>query len=339
MVRDVLMLRALGLGDLLTAVPAMRAVRRHYRADLVTLLTSPDLIPLAELAQVADAVLPVEPFVLGPLPPLACDVAVNLHGRGPESTRSLLERAPGTLVAFRHPAIPETAGAPPWDPGEHEVTRWCRLLDSNGIPAYPGDLVLDTPAEAPPGARATIVHPGAAAGSRRWPAGSFAEVARRLAADGHDVVVTGGPDERALAAEVCAAAGMPASANLAGTTDVMQLAALMSAARLVVTGDTGVAHLATAYERPSVVLFGPTSPALWGPPARPWHRYLWNGSTGNPHAVAPDPGLLGISVDEVLAAAAAVDRGRRELSRVPRDTPTSTVVSNGRSLASDNWGV
>jgi hypothetical protein len=56
------------------------------------------------------------------------------------------------------------------------------------------------------------------------------------------------------------------------------------------------------------VLFGPTSPAHWGPPAdRPWHRTLWAGQVGDPHATAPDPGLLMIDVDDVCAALEALE--------------------------------
>jgi ADP-heptose:LPS heptosyltransferase len=244
--------------------------------------------------------------VLGPLPPLACDLAVNLHGRGPQSSRSLLQLHPERLLAFRHPDVPETSGGPDWRADEHEVARWCRLLDSYDIAAYPGDLLLTRP-DVPPATRgATIVHAGAAAGARRWPADRFADVARRLAADGHRVVLTGSASERRLASDICAVAGLAADANLAGATDLLGLAALVAEARLVISGDTGVAHLASAYERPSVVLFGPTSPELWGPPARPWHRALWAGTTGDPHAGSLDPGLAIITVAEVLQAASDV---------------------------------
>ena len=54
-----------------------------------------------------------------------------------------------------------------------------------------------------------------------------------------------------------------------------------------------------------MVLFGPTSPALWGPPPdRPWHRALWAGTSGDPHGQLPDPGLLAIDVDQVTEALA-----------------------------------
>jgi ADP-heptose:LPS heptosyltransferase len=74
-----------------------------------------------------------------------------------------------------------------------------------------------------------------------------------------------------------------------------------------VCGDTGVAHLATAFGRPSVLLFGPTPPGEWGPPPeRTRHRVLWAGEVGDPLAPGPTPGLLAIGVEDVVAALAAL---------------------------------
>ena len=78
----------------------------------------------------------------------------------------------------------------------------------------------------------------------------------------------------------------------------------MAAARLVVCGDTGAAHLATAFATPSVVLFGPMPPALWGPPREGPHTVLWHGTgLGDPWGAQVDPALARIDVPEVLAAA------------------------------------
>jgi ADP-heptose:LPS heptosyltransferase len=309
--RRVLALRALGLGDLLTGLPALRALRDAFPGHELVLAAPPALEPLARLSGAVDALAPTLP--LAPLDPCltGVEVAVNLHGRGPESHRLLAALRPGRLIAFAHPAVPDTAGAPRWRPDEHEVPRWCRLLAEAGIPADPERLELSRPAvPAPALARgATLLHPGAASAARRWPPERFAAVARAERARGRDVVVTGAPDERALAADVAARAGLPRRSVLAGETDLRGLAALVGAAGRVVCGDTGVAHLATALGTPSVVLFGPTPPALWGPPeCDPRHRTLWAGRRGDPHGRKPDPGLLAIEVDDVLAVLAELDR-------------------------------
>lgn len=301
MARTLLVLRALGVGDLLTAVPALRALHRTNRAHRVVLAAPAALEPLALLTGAVDAVLAAHP--LQPLSEAAkcADVAVNLHGRGPQSHRVLVEARPRRLIAFAHAEVPETAGAPAWRPDEHEVKRWCRLLQEYGIPADPTDLRLPSAAGSH---GATVIHPGAASPARRWPPDRWAKVAAAERAAGRRVVVTGGPAEAGLAHRVADGAGLDGAAVLAGHTDLRELAEIVAGAGAVVAGDTGVAHLATAFGTPSVTLFGPTPPALWGPPTawRDRHVVLWKGSTGDPHAGAPDPGLLRIEPDEVIAA-------------------------------------
>ncbi|HEU4973441.1 MAG TPA: glycosyltransferase family 9 protein [Baekduia sp.] len=269
------------------------------------------LAPLAALAgcSLADA---------APLAPLAPELhgaglLVNLHGRGPQSHAVALAARPRRLIAFAHPEVPETAGMPAWRADEHEVARWCRLLAESGIPADPARLELpapELPAELAWTAGATVVHPGAASAARRWPPERFAAVAAAEGRAGRTVVVTGGPAEHGIAAEVVDRAGLAERAVLAGRTDLAALAAVVAHAGRVVCGDTGVAHLATAFARPSVLLFGPTSPDEWGPlhasRGAGRHRVLWAGRTGDPHADRPHPGLLEIQPREVLAELAAL---------------------------------
>jgi ADP-heptose:LPS heptosyltransferase len=98
-------------------------------------------------------------------------------------------------------------------------------------------------------------------------------------------------------------AGLPGDDVLAGRTPLPVLAALIADAALVLCGDTGVAHLATAYGTPSVRMFGPVPPALWGPRTdHDRHVCLWAGTTGDPHADRPDPGLLRVTTEAVLEA-------------------------------------
>jgi ADP-heptose:LPS heptosyltransferase len=292
-------LRALKLGDLLVAAPALHALRRAYPQhrrlyaaqgwlqDAVALVAGFELLPTHGLD---------EPLAL---PPGRADVAVNLHGSGPESQGRIEALQARRTISHRTDRRP----GPPWQDGIHERERWSRLLSWHGIRADPHEVAIDVPGIPTPFPDATIVHVGAAYGSRLWPAGRFADVARQLREAGHTVVFTGGPAERQRAADVALQAGARSAAVLAGEQSLEQFAALVAQARLVVSADTGAAHLASAYGRPSVVLFGPAPPEEWGPPPGP-HLVLTRAELrrGDTFAPDPDPALLGVSVQDVLDA-------------------------------------
>lgn len=310
---DLLVLRALGLGDLLASVPALRGCRRAWPQHRLVLAAPRLLAEWAQRLGLVDATVdaaPLEPLRWDGPPP---DVAVNLHGRGPQSHQLLQALTPGRLLAFDQPGAGHVG--PPWrGPGaavEHEVGRWNRLLDAStgGRSACSvDDLLLPSPTTPSPRAGAVVVHPGAASRSRRWPAGRFAAVAAHLSSTGREVVVTGGAAETAVTEEVVRAAGLDPSADLGGRLDLDELHALVDGASLVVVGDTGVGHLATASRTPSVHLFGPVSPDAWGPVIdADRHRVLWHGephedADGDPHGDEVDARLDRIRVDEVVRA-------------------------------------
>jgi ADP-heptose:LPS heptosyltransferase len=309
----ILVLRALGVGDLATAVPALRGVRAAYPGRELALAAPGWLAPLAALVGGVDRVLPTDGLGAGRWPGPSPEVAVNLHGRGPQSHRMLARSRPGRLLGFRCPAAGHPDG-PDWDDAEHEVRRWCRLLHWYGLPADPADLALHRPPPVGTPVGATVVHPGTKIAEKRWPADRFAALARELTARGHRVVLTGSADERDLTRRVAHLAGLPDDAVLAGRTDLAELAALVADGRLVVSGDTGVAHLATAYGTPSVVLFGPVSPALWGPPPdRARHRVLRasDGEWRDPDGVGVPATLAALPLDRVLTAVDDAERAVR----------------------------
>ncbi|MCM4079588.1 glycosyltransferase family 9 protein [Paractinoplanes hotanensis] len=298
----ILALRALGVGDLLTAVPALRGLRGAFPEHRLTLAAPDWLTPLIELIGDVDRIVPVAS--LQPTTPLpAAEIAVNLHGSGPQSHRLLQAAQPAKLWAFANVEAGHLDG-PPWQAEEHEVRRWCRLVRHYGVACDEADLTLAAPGDTPV-AGATIIHPGAKSPSRRWPADRYAAVARRLSSAGHRVLITGSAAEHDLAVRVAERAGLSGAA-VPGTS-LGELAALVARARVVISGDTGIAHLATAYGTPSVVLFGPMSPERWGPPARPQHRTIWHGTRSEPgDSTEPGvhPALLAVEPGEVLDAAA-----------------------------------
>ena len=313
--RRLVVLRALKLGDLLAAVPALRALARTFPHHERVLAAPAWLEPLVTHIGVVDGI--VDTPGLAALDPSlgGADVAVNLHGSGPQSTALLAASRPGRLISFG------LAGGPVWRDDEHERERWCRLLREYGIPADAGDLHVEVPhVEVPEQAHgATVLHSGASSEARRWPVERWAAVARAELDAGRGVVLTGSVGEAPLAAEVARRAGLPGSAVLAGRTGLLELLAVVAASARVVCGDTGVAHVASALGTPSVVLFGPTSPATWGPPASGPHIALWSGSPGDPHATRADPGLLAISADDVIEALlSSCGRGESSMVRTLR---------------------
>lgn len=296
----VLVLRALGIGDFFTGLPALAMLRRVLPDRRIVLAVPDAFRELALLSGSVDAT--CRAHELEPItdPPRQPELAVDLHGNGPESRQLLLTTAPRRLVAYGVDGMQ-------WDAGEHEVARWCRLvrdgLPADGVaePGAAGALPVPPWIEAAQGR--TIVHCGAKSASRRWPPERFAEVAAALRTGGHDVVVTAGPGETRLARTVADGAGIPVEMP----DSVAELAGLVAGARLVISGDTGIAHVATNYRRPSVILFGPVPPSVWGPPRAAYHQVLWHrdlavDGRGDPHGDQIDPALARITVEEVLDA-------------------------------------
>jgi heptosyltransferase-1 len=155
-----------------------------------------------------------------------------------------------------------------------------------------------------------LLNPGAGWGAKQWPAERYGQVARQLAEDGLKSLINFGPGEEPLRQAVESASQGTAKGVACSLTELI---ALTRRAGLFIGGDTGPMHLAAALGIPVVAIFGPTNPARNGPfgtrsivlrsPASP---------TTHSRRAQPDPGMLEISADEVVAAARKLlrcDRG------------------------------
>jgi heptosyltransferase-2 len=160
-------------------------------------------------------------------------------------------RLPRMIDHFGALALPK--GAPPqtdWPLPElkvaaDEVTRW---RSERGLQ--------------PAGAVVTI-GPGAVGAGKAWPVGHYADLAKRLSADGAEVWVIGSPRETPLAAEIAAAAGARVK-DLTGN-DLRDAVVALAAADAAVSNDSGLMHIAAALGTPTIAIFGPTSPWHWAP--------------------------------------------------------------------------
>ena len=328
-----IILRALALGDLLTAIPALRALKKAFPSHRRILTCPRWLVPLAELTDAADEFIEGANFIgedkgqndvkyriptdiqkriklekaqLNGLIGLSekPDIAVNLRGVRIATHKVLLDLKPSKFIGFYNEDVSDTRGSAIWQPDEHEVVRWCRLLQENGIPADPCDLHFIPPKCNVPAfvKGATIIHPGAGSPARHWPIERWAAIAQLEKERGNRVILTGGPHEVDIASKIAAISDLHSDAIFAGRTDILKLTAFCSAAKRIICTDTGIAHLAVALRIPSVTLFGPMPPSRWGPPGHiPRHRVLWARMIGEPYALNPDKGLLKISVKDVVS--------------------------------------
>lgn len=301
--RRIAVFRALQLGDLLCAVPALRALRQAAPQAEITLIGLPWAAGFVDrFSAHVDRHLgfpgyPGMPEIEPDPDPQALprfmaaaqgrqfDLALQLHGSGRLSNPLVLALGAARAAGFyaEGEPCPDPATFAPWSDTEHEVLRCLRLLRLLGVPACGEHLEFPLRdedqaalAQAAPGlARGSYVcvHPGARLPTRRWPAIRFAQVADALAAQGWTVVLTGSPDERALARAVRGA--MRATPlDLSGRTTLGSLAALLAGARLLVCNDTGVSHVAAALSTPSVVVCCGADPGRWAPLDRVRHRVL-----------------------------------------------------------------
>lgn len=285
------------LGDAVMTLPALRRLRRSFPAAHVTLLATPRTTGLFSDAALVDEVLPyrrreegvraflqtakllrAQPFDLALLFQNAFEAALlswlggipqrlgyAAQGRSPLLT-ARLEHSPAhrnrhqihdyldlVLLAERlylaEPPAPPTAAEllPQLHASVAETQAAAQLLRQHSLDATPRPLV--------------VLNAGATnSRAKCWPASYFAALADRLVASHRaQIVLIGAASERANAAQVIEQMQTPAALNLAGATSLAELTGLLACCALLVSNDTGPAHIGAALGRPTLTLFGPTN--------------------------------------------------------------------------------
>ena len=299
----ILLLRVERIGDLLMAVPAIKALRARAPDAEIHLVVGSWNEKLARLIPGVTRIETLDPAWLARDTPAATalelirratnwratgfDVAVNFEPDIRTNGLLALSGAPRRVGFHSGGGGAFLTNALPYDTTAHTATNALRLVDTM-LPGHPGpgaDEAILEPAglQVPDAARqevaARLAHAGPVviginpSGGRRlkqWVPERFAQVATRLARTHHAAVALfGGPEDRPLAAAVMAA--MPEDVrvvDVAGQLDLVGLAALCERLTLLITGDTGPMHLAAAVGTPIVAIFGPSDPKRYAPLVR-----------------------------------------------------------------------
>lgn len=349
---SIVIFRALQLGDMMCAVPALRVLRRHYRHAHIALISLPWCASFADrfdnyidefIAFPGYPGLPEIPPQLDAIPAFLAamqarhfDVAIQLHGSG-SYVNSIVQLFNARLTAgFFVPGdyCPDPARFMPWPDDANEISRYLQLMEYLGLP--PGDTALEFPVTAADQAEFArlslahqldqrpyvVIHPGAQLRSRRWPAERFAAIADGLP-DDHVIVMTGSMSEMPIALTVMRAARRPII-NLVGKTSLGALALLLHHARLLISNDTGLSHIAAAMRVSSVVVCSASDPQRWAPLDRQLHTVIYH----EPVECRPcayescpigHPCALAVTVEQVASAA------QRKLAALTDNTLINTT--------------
>jgi heptosyltransferase-1 len=283
---NILIVRLGALGDIIHAMPAAAALRAAFPDARIDWLVDAKHRAIVDLVTVVDRVVPLERSsvsgwtdVARRLRQVRYDVAIDFQGL---LKSAVLARASGAskVIGFSIWHLREKTARPFYsatdsksgDEAGHVIHKNLHLLRALGIhderivfPLAPvvSDALDALQHEIGPSPFA-LINPGAAWPNKRWPADRFGEVAAFLSEVRRLVpIVVWGPGEELLARAVVAASG--GAARLAPPTRLDDLLALARAARLMVSGDTGPLHVATAAGTPTVAIFGPTDPDRNGP--------------------------------------------------------------------------
>jgi ADP-heptose:LPS heptosyltransferase len=339
-VRSIVVLRANGIGDFVVAIPALEALRAAYPEARITYLGLPWHPELLEDRpgpwDDVDTVPPYPNMISGGAVDQGridafiethrarhYDLAVQLHGGGGNSNPFLQRLDARVTVGARD------TGAPPLDRWvryayyQHEVLRFLEVVALVGAPpvtieprlALTAADVRHAEAALPISPQPLVVlHPGASDPRRRWPAESYAQVARALADRGCRVAVVGhGEDDARAAARI---ADLSDALDIVGELDMKGMTGVLARARLVIANDSGPRHLGAALGTPTVGVYWVGNVINAGPLLRARHRVAVS-FRNSCHVCGLDQAALGaqrcphdesfvadVTVDEVLGHAA-----------------------------------
>ncbi len=294
----VLVFRALQVGDMLCAIPALRVLRRRLpwaRIILISLPWAVQLLPRFE--HLIDQVMPFPgypglpeqlpdpaklPEFLKQVRGMKADLAIQLHGSGEISNTIVESFQPLSTVTCSRT---NDTSRLPWPEHGHEIHRCLAIVSALGaeiqddtleFPIMPADIAELATTGLPDrlaSADYVCLHPGARSADKQWPVACYADVGDALADQGLKVVLTGSASEWGLAEQVRQQMRQPAL-NAASAWSLGAMAALMRDAKLLICNDSGVSHLASALRLPSVVVFINTNPQRWAPLDRKRHRVV-----------------------------------------------------------------
>ncbi|MBO9201609.1 MULTISPECIES: glycosyltransferase family 9 protein [Niastella] len=294
--------RALQLGDMLCAVPALRALRHAFPKAEITLIGLPWAHSFVDrFNKYVDRLivfpgypgLPEQSFsqpewdeFITRMQKEEFDCILQMQGNGTIVNEMLQQLQPKQLAGFhRYDSRMNEETFVEYPERENEINRHLLLMQHLGIPGFGTQLEFPVSEQEEIGLlqiapfvhqeKYVIVHPGSRDTSWQWPPLYFAALADFCASHGYRVVLTGTTDETYITDYLADLMQQPVT-NLAGKTSLGMVAALIEHAQLLIANCTGVSQIAAATKTPSLIISMDGEPHRWGPLNRQLHHvYDW----------------------------------------------------------------
>lgn len=337
--RKVVLVRPSRIGDFICATPALRALRAGLPGAEISMITLPMFRDLVARLPTIDRFIefPGYPGIASQffearkatqfferMQAENFDLAIQLHGSGVYSNPFTLMLGAKKTVGMLRPSDPQDKldGAIVFQQQGHEVERLLALTGFLGLPSRGAETEFPLWDEDRAAAEALLagaagpligIHPSAHSLTRRWPLDRFAQVASALAErHGGALVILAGPGETEPASRLEEMLRPARVLNLAGKTSLTALGGVLERLNLLVTNDSGPAHIAYALKTPAVTIWGGEDLERYGPPQAGPFRVAVHPVDCRPCGYAECPigyvCLQNVSVDVVLTACEQVIR-------------------------------
>ena len=274
---DILAIRFSAIGDILLTTPLFRAIQTRHPGARIAVLTKRQYVPLLSENPNVNEVFGIAEsdsirHVADQIRSVNYSHILDLHGN--LRTLALRTLAPGPWTGYSKRVVPRAAlivtkrnfygKAAPVPERYFEAAASLDVWPDDGPPEFYLAHGVEEEVEARlqkvglGSAPAMVaIAPGAAHATKRWPALSWIALAKELRNTGAEVVVVGGPADAKLAQWIATAIG-PGVASVAGLLSLQETGAVIKRSAALISGDTGVMHMATGVGTPVVALFGPT---------------------------------------------------------------------------------
>jgi len=275
-IRSILFIRPGGIGDAILLAPTIHSIRKNHPQALITILAERRNAGVFPLVSGVDEVLCYD---------RSREFYLALRGRYDvvidteqwhrlSAVLARLLRSVGKIGFSTNERRRMFSHTVPYSHNDYEALSFAQLLGSLAITEV--EVNREAPFLQIPGAvsesanaflksldgkQFVVIFPGASITERRWDRERFSLVAQRLSENGYGVVVVGGREDREDGDMIVGTGGL----NLAGKTTLAETAAVIARSSLLISGDSGVLHLAVGLDIPTVSLFGPGIATKWAP--------------------------------------------------------------------------